>query len=330
MYIAKITHRGITDYIIRESFFENGYYRSRDLIILDEHPAAYINYQMGKSFYIDTRLTDQLDDVVETIDYDALEELFWPYIRADIKRRFEFTRSRTASAVFHSSETEKVHHLFDKRRLMFLKGGSMNQWKIEKLDEKYFHLLNQKSRDEIEQYFMLMEASLPAKELKNYIYVIFDLQRHFRAVFAREMPAAIDPVKVERHFIDDICRVNRDTDLWQEMGFNSFLNDYLKRYVIMFFDNVYKESTYLNDREFEQFNRRRYHRQHTRPTDAVYADAARIFGKSENELKKMSKRELKKRFRKKAQELHPDKGGDHDTFVQLSKVFEELLLKKNF
>jgi curved DNA-binding protein CbpA len=41
----------------------------------------------------------------------------------------------------------------------------------------------------------------------------------------------------------------------------------------------------------------------------------------------MSKKELTRLYRKKAKDLHPDTGGDHQTFVELSEAYEKLLLK---
>ncbi len=52
-----------------------------------------------------------------------------------------------------------------------------------------------------------------------------------------------------------------------------------------------------------------------------------LFGKSKKELKKLEQKELIRLFRKKAKKLHPDKGGDHEQFVLLVEVYNELLKK---
>ena len=57
-------------------------------------------------------------------------------------------------------------------------------------------------------------------------------------------------------------------------------------------------------------------------------EASTILGESEAELKKMSRRELVHLYRRKAQELHPDKGGDHDKFVSLTEAYHELMRTK--
>ena len=53
-----------------------------------------------------------------------------------------------------------------------------------------------------------------------------------------------------------------------------------------------------------------------------------IFNTPFSELKLMTGEQLNKLYRKKAMELHPDKGGDHDLFVELTEVYSELLRSK--
>jgi hypothetical protein len=71
---------------------------------------------------------------------------------------------------------------------------------------------------------------------------------------------------------------------------------------------------------------RRFHR-------TAYADtgrmsrqqAAALFGLAGDQLASLSRRELTRLYRRKAHELHPDKGGDTDRFVRLTAAYEELL-----
>jgi curved DNA-binding protein CbpA len=42
----------------------------------------------------------------------------------------------------------------------------------------------------------------------------------------------------------------------------------------------------------------------------------------------MSRRDLVRLYRRKAQELHPDKGGDHDKFVRLTAAYHEVIKTK--
>jgi DnaJ-class molecular chaperone len=42
----------------------------------------------------------------------------------------------------------------------------------------------------------------------------------------------------------------------------------------------------------------------------------------------MSRHELTKLYRKKAKEMHPDKGGGHDSFIKLTAAYNEFLKNK--
>ena len=53
--------------------------------------------------------------------------------------------------------------------------------------------------------------------------------------------------------------------------------------------------------------------------------AAQLFGLDGDRLASLSRRELIRLYRRKAHELHPDKGGDTDRFVRLTAAYEELL-----
>jgi DnaJ-class molecular chaperone len=42
----------------------------------------------------------------------------------------------------------------------------------------------------------------------------------------------------------------------------------------------------------------------------------------------MTKRGLTRLYRRMAKKLHPDKGGEHEKFIQLSEAYQELLKGK--
>lgn len=327
MYIARSIINGKAVYSIRESYLENGVYLSRNLIDLDGDPRLYVRYPQGRSFYIDSELEDALRDKIGPFDYDDLEHIFWPFVRPEVRRRYGPARSRDKRG--HRNADLANIHMFDKRRLSFLRTGSMNQRHIDKAPDKMFRPLSGKSRDEIEHGFMADENTLKDKEIKSYVFVIFDLQRHFNTLVAREMPQTLAPEKVEAHFLADICSLNRDKHFWNGMGMQPFLHDYLIRYLIMFFDMEYQRSRFMEDMEFARFNRRRYLRQTRRPMEEAYREASILFGVSGQELKRMSKREIQRIYRKKARELHPDHGGSHEHFIGLSRIYEELIAKRS-
>jgi hypothetical protein len=54
------------------------------------------------------------------------------------------------------------------------------------------------------------------------------------------------------------------------------------------------------------------------------AEKSAVFGRTMAELRRLSKRELARLFRKRAKELHPDSGGEHERFILLAETYEEL------
>ncbi|MBU1172044.1 MAG: hypothetical protein KKD44_21010 [Proteobacteria bacterium] len=327
MYIARTESKGKRSFSIRTSYLANGVYLSRELMDLGPDPGAFVRYPHGRSFYLDALIEETLRSMGEIVDYDNLERIFWPFIRPHVRQRYERARSRDGERVEDTSVSGI--HMFDKRRMSYLRTGSMNQQQIDKVPGTMFRFLSEKSRDELEQRFMADERSLSAKEIKSYVFVIFDLQRHFNTLFAREMPQALDQDRVADHLLSDICALNRDTAFWAGMTMGTSLHDYLIRYLIMFFDTEYQRPRFLEDLESARMNRRRYHRQtilnRQRPGDQAYAEASAVFGLPVADLKAMTKRDIQRLYRKKARDVHPDQGGSHELFIRLSGLYEELL-----
>ena len=46
-------------------------------------------------------------------------------------------------------------------------------------------------------------------------------------------------------------------------------------------------------------------------------------------LQKMNPAELTRLYRKRAKELHPDSGGNHDEFIELNKAYASLMARKS-
>jgi hypothetical protein len=53
-----------------------------------------------------------------------------------------------------------------------------------------------------------------------------------------------------------------------------------------------------------------------------------IFTTSKEVLDKMTREQLNRLYRQKAMQLHPDLGGDHDLFIELTEIYNELLRTK--
>ncbi len=335
MYLAQTYINGKTCYFIRESYPHGNYFLSRNLIELGPDPGRFIVYPGGNSFYIDASIEDRINVQGREADPEVLEDIFWRFLRPSIRRALEPFRNREMR---HRSGRKKWQapekpdpriHLFDKRRYHFLKFGRTDQRGLSRLPNKMFRLFLNKSRDEIEQMFMSMERKLPIREYKIYMFVSFNLQHRFAQSVARDHPQMLNQTEVDEHFITQICLLNTDPLFWSGMSSPDRLNDYLVRYVLMYFDYDYGPSSFMEDYLRQFINSRRDYRPPSGSNNMSLKEASAIFGRSKEELKKMSTAELIRRYRQKAQKIHPDKGGDHDKFVQLTEAYQKLLRNKH-
>lgn len=335
MYLARISHKGKIRYVLRQSYRQGKTYRHRDLYGLGPNPRKYIKYPGGNAFYVDEAIEARLHALGVATDGDTLADLFWPFVRPDIKRSISHFKNRSQysknSRKLTQDEKDKINTAipeFDKRRQHYLKYGDMNQGPVARMPPALFRELLDKSRDEIEQRFIIAERLLSRTELKNYVYVAFNLQRFFQNFMAKKMPQVLDQVQIESHFEKEICRVNRALFAGNHSCGNPPLHAYLVRYLIMFFDSDYAHSTLLDDFVNDFMSRRRQHR-FSRPkfTEASMdlAEASDIFGISKETLVSLDNRNLDKRYRRLAQKYHPDKGGTHRRFIALTEAYQRLL-----
>ncbi|MGB3649195.1 MAG: J domain-containing protein [Desulfobulbales bacterium] len=334
MYLAEQTIQGRKNYSIRDSLYnpDTDCWQSRDLFDLGRTPWDYIVYPGGNAFYIQESICEQL--AAQGIEHDIcdLEELFWRFIRKEIRQKIEpfHCRGRRRSRnIKKKNLAEQQVQVFDRRRMYYLRCGVVDQRKVGSLPLRYFKGLLNKSRDEIEQYILQLEKSLQPREYKQYVYVIFDLQRYFRASPARSIPQALDQDELGRYFIKDLCRLHGDELFWAGFADRDELHDYLVRYAVMFFDYEFDGGSAWDEYLQNFINSKRFYRAPSRQTKIAITEIVEIFGVTEEDLKAMKKSELTKLFRQKAHEVHPDKGGEHDTFVRLTEAYKELMRNKS-
>lgn len=333
MYIARIHRQHRTRFFIRESYQSGTQWQSRDLMDLGWDPASFIVYPGGSAFYVDMAVTDHLLDEGADPDPDELESLFWPFVRPDIRRRVGHFRTRSENLrearirERDLRETFPLPHIFDRRRVHYLRYGQMDQGRIGQVSPKLFRVLTRKSRDEIEQYFIEAERVLKAHEFKPYIFVIFDLQRFFTERFARTMPQGLDADRVDDCFVDEICRLNRDPTFSGGMAATGRLNDYLVRYLVMHFDSAYPQDQFLENL-FRDFKNR--HRRYRPPKSVAVSmeEAARLFATDREALRRMGRSDLARLYRHRAKAYHPDQGGNKAEFIKLTEAYHRLLRTK--
>lgn len=336
MYLAQRRIMGQTHYFIRESYKDRDCWRSRELIRLGPNPARYIVYPGGNAFYIDEVVEERLASLGARVTMNDMEDVFWPFIEPEIRRitssfREKEKARRGKTKLTPEREAQMCRQVceFDKRRIHYLRSGRMDQAGIGRMPVQLYRWLFEKSRDEIEQRFMSMERCLGPRELKNYAFVIFDLQRFFTESWAKKMPQGLNQETVDEYFIGEICCLNNDSVFWLGEKARDALHEYLIRYVIMFFDNSFGPDSFLRDyvREFMDTHRAWRFPQKVRAVSL--SEASSIFGVKKDILAAMSKRSLVRLFRRLAQKLHPDKGGTHEEFIRLTEAYRELLRTRN-
>ena len=334
MYLAQTIVNGQTHYSIRESYLHQNRFLSRKLFDIGTDPAQYIVYPGGNSFYIHESIEERLNDLDVYPENDELEDIFWRFLDPTIRRALETFRNRQKKLKHgkvpkaKGSAAASKFHIFDKRRILYLRYGRANQQNIACVPHKLFQVLTDKSRDEIEQMFIQMEKILAVREYKTYAYVIFNLQDFFTQWFAQTAPKLLDQKAVDEHFMEEICRLNSDLAFWGGMETGGSLNDYLVRYAVMYFDYDYAPKSFIEEYIRKFINSRRDYHPSFKSRKANLEEAGVLFKETPEELKKMTRKDLVRLYRKRIQKLHPDKGGDHDKFIKLTRVYHHLLKTK--
>jgi hypothetical protein len=325
---------GRPHYFIRETYSHQNRFLSQNLFDLGTDPCRFIVYPGGNSFYIHESVEEQLHALNVYPKDEELEDIFWRFLEPGIRRALEVFRNRQKNLKVRKTQQVKNtvptrYHIFDRRRILYLRCGRTNQRNINCVPHKLFRILADKSRDEIEQKFMEMEQVLSAREYKIYTYVIFNLQNFLTQWFAQKAPKILDQKAVDGHFLEEICRLNSDKMYWNGMETRNRLHEYLVRYVIMYFDYDYAPKSFIEEYIRKFMNS---HRDYRPPFESRKTDldkAGELFNTTPEALRQMSRKDLARLYRKRSQKLHPDKGGDHNAFIRLTRIYQHLLRTKN-
>ena len=335
MYLATIIRGESKRYEIRQSVAgaDNRYLDYRVIFDLGGDPGRYIERLADDICYFSADLEDTVQKETDQDSTLILEDLLWDFLPAEERHRLNIFRHRGKATVSALSEDEKRTieadvHLFDRRRLYYLRYGAVDQSRIFRLNPKLYRPLLHKCRDEREFYIRNLEKSLQHNELKTYVFAIFDLQRHFRESFSATMPEALDQIDIADFFIRDICELNGDKAFWRTETTADFLHDHLTRYLIMFFDHGYGKRSLFDDFVREFMGRHRAFAWPDKRPEVSTSEAEKILQTTWRKLQKMGKKELTRLYRKRAKELHPDSGGNHEEFVRLNAAYASLLARK--
>ena len=327
MYLARTDIGNQTHYNIRETYLDGDCLKSRELFHLGTDPSKYILYPGGKGYYFDEVVEETLRERGANPTQDELDQIFWDFLDPEIQRVIRGFEKKTKTPLSGSDRGVQEYHLFDKRRVHFLRFGSMDQQRIHQIPDKFFRALRAKSRDEIEQYFMREERIIRPRELIRYLSVIFGLERRLLYVQPDQTGSGTQQEKVDTLFIESVCTLNKDDTFWAGMPRTDKLQGYLRRYVIFYFDHAIQQAAPIPRYLHEFINRHRIYR----PPKKVrlnMAEASRLFGTTWENLRQMDSDTFTKLYRRQALKFHPDQGGSQKTFIKLTKLYENLMKKK--
>jgi len=329
MYLALRTINNKIQHVLCQTTTGGDGLTNRDLICLGDDPGKFIKYPGGSSFYIDELVFDQLELKGVDYSYEDVEKLFLPFLEPWVKTkiapfcdRHEYCHWKPMGADQQARILAETH-IFDRRRLHYLRFGQLDQQCLDSSVLPFRELLD-KSRDEIEQFILNQEKSLSPYEYKSYVVTVFDLQRFFSDRYARNMPHLLNRAQLDKRFVEEICRLDKDTSFWRGMVRGNRLPVYMINYVIMYFDHGFSEEALGNN-----YSRSSTGGQYRPPAASTIRmsmdEASTVFGLSRAELADLSKKELHRIYRQKAQELHPDKGGNNERFIELTNAYNEIL-----
>lgn len=324
---------GSVNFYLRQSYMApDGTWRSRDLMDLGEDPEEYIVYLDGIAFYISPAVEEALEAKGVEYDYDELEEIFWPFLDPYIRQRVENFgglegRAHKTKAKISRQERRRMQsgiHDFDRRRMLFMKFLRTDLSRLMDEPVPFLDRLLNKSRDEIEHMIEFMELEFKPWELRSYLYTIFRMPERLPGRLTRLMPDAHSQEVLDGLFLEELCRLNEDAaflDKGSVPGSWMGLHPYLRRYLFLYFDNAFRSrpdpssaGQGIGDAPGG-----------LEKSESVYLKELKL---TREEFLEMSEKQFISHFRRMAQTMHPDKGGDHDAFIRLQESFKAMLLKK--
>ncbi len=328
LYLANIRPNGRPHWAIRETFVRDGRLASRDLFDLGPHPGRFIRYPGGNAFHVSQALEAAVRAQGARPETHEIEDLLWPFVDPRIRHAVGHFRERARRRPVPPALGEAPPHAFDQRRMAYLRCGPTASGRIGPVPERLLRPLAGKSRDAREQLFLAMENDLRAGERKTYVFQVFDLQRHMPAPFGRSVPQWSNARQLDIHFEAELCRLQADEDFWSGMDPGTRLNPYLIRYAIMFFDGDFGPPGILEDLLRQYLHHRRHLQRPEAPKRVGLEEASAVFGLPVETLRRSTRRDLLRHYRRAALRLHPDQGGDPDRFVRLTEVYQALLRRR--
>lgn len=334
MYLATLKNGADTSFQIRTSYQTGkASFGHRTIFDLGCQPKDFIKVYEDHIALFDEELLQAVSANCNSDGESLLEQLLWNFLPDERRRRQSMFASRTVSrhGPLTENDREKIAsqiHLFDRRRLYYLRYGAVDQSRLSRLHEKCCRPLLGQSRDEREFYFAAEEQVLEPGSYLQYVYAIFNLQRFFHQSFAPWLPEGLALDEMADYFLQELCLLNQECSFWQTEKTGDSLHYHLQRYLIMFFDYRPATRSFFADFAKKFMADHRTFRWPERKPTSNPARITELFDTSSEELERMNREQLNKLYRQKAMNLHPDQGGDHELFIELTDIYNQLLRTK--
>ncbi len=337
MYLRQVKVEDGYHYVIRESYRDGDCWKHKDLADLGKSPERFIEYTGGNGFYFNGELEESLQATGAKYSSDDLECLFLPFLNPHIRRIIESFQAhsprrprRETISPHELTRKQQDLHSFDKRRLHFLRCGRVDIGDLDRRPWKFLKVLMEKSRDEIEHTLEGMERALRPHEMRPYLFTALHLQDLFPHHLLRNQPAALDQETVDAYFVEALCSLNNDAGFFAgvDRGNANTLHPYLSKYLILYFDAAL-ERPHWPDSLREFMHRRQTSRRLPAAQRMGMDDACKVFGISREEVGKLKDDDLVRMYRRKAKDLHPDRGGDKESFIRMAEAFGCLMEKRS-
>lgn len=334
MYLAHLNTQKGTSYQIRQSYNRgDNSFHHRIVFELGHDPRRYFAAIDDRCLLFNGDLVSAVSEAAGGDGDHILEELLVDFLPPELKRRRAYFRAGKTvrpSPLSHREREAMAReiHVFDKRRLYYLRYGAVDQSRLSRLHEKCCRPLLGQSRDEREYWFAAEERVLEPGMYFQYVYAIFDVQRHFHQSFAPWFPEALARDQVADHFLTELCGLHGDGHFWLGTPPEKTLHHHLRRYLFMFFDFHPATRSFAEEYAASFMAGHRRFRWPEKKMEKSREEASEIFATPYGQLVQMTGEELARLFRKQAMLLHPDRGGDHERFIALTEVYRQLRHRK--
>ncbi len=180
MYLATLQYREKTAYEIRQSYPADkcSTYKYKTVFNLGESPGDYIEEFDGHIALFHSDLVAAISSHTKEDEDDLLEQLLFRFLPHEVQSKIDLyhrpdTAKRTPLTSHEKDDIRDQVHIFDRKRLYYLRYGAVDQSRLSNLHEKCCKVLLYQSRDEREYYFREEEIIITSLNSLQSITIFF-------------------------------------------------------------------------------------------------------------------------------------------------------------